>query len=185
LLFKLGNARPFLLNSTVQEDNLSFVVNLTNPDIYRSGHLLLPRGSLHITRSKLLRQSTCFETFRFINYGLSPVEVRFSIQFGADFADIFEVRGMARQARGSFREEQNGGEQIAFAYRGLDSVTRRTIVRCDPVPDSLTVAGAGFVQTLGPKQEKEFALTYSCEIEGGNSGFHRLELRPFSRGIGA
>jgi glycogen debranching enzyme len=110
LLFKLGNARPFLLNSTVQEDNLSFVVNLTNPDIYRSGHLLLPRGSLHITRSKLLRQSTCFETFRFINYGLSPVEVRFSIQFGADFADIFEVRGMARQARGSFREEQNGGE---------------------------------------------------------------------------
>ena len=166
LLFKLGNARPFLLNSTVQEDNLSFVVNLTNPDIYRSGHLLLPRGGLHITRSKLLRQSTCFETFRFINYGLSPVEVRFSIQFGADFADIFEVRGMARQARGSFREEQNGGEQIAFAYRGLDGVTRRTIVRCDPVPDSLTVAGAGFVQTLGPKQEKEFALTYSCEIEG-------------------
>jgi glycogen debranching enzyme len=171
LLFKLGNARPFLLNSTVQEDNLSFVVNLTNPDIYRSGHLLLARGSLHITRSKLLRQSRCFETFRFINYGLSPVEVRFSIQFGADFADIFEVRGMARQARGNFREEQNGGEQIAFAYRGLDGVTRRTTVRCDPTPDSLTISGAGFVQSLGPKEEKEFALTYSCEIEGSTPVF--------------
>src|SRR5690348_14299991 len=114
----------------------------------------------------MLRQSRCFETFRFINYGLSPVEVRFSIQFGADFADIFEVRGMTREARGNFREEQNGGEQIAFAYRGLDGVTRRTIVRCDPVPDSLTIAGAGFVQSLGPKEDKEFALTYSCEIEG-------------------
>jgi glycogen debranching enzyme len=166
LLFKLGNARPFLLNSTVQEDNLAFVVNLTNPDIYRSGHLLLARGSLHITRSKLLRQSTCFETFRFINYGLAPVEARFSIQFGADFADIFEVRGMTRQSRGSFREEQNGAEQIAFAYRGLDGVMRRTIVQCDPAPDSLTVASATFLQTLGPKQEREFTLTYSCEIEG-------------------
>jgi len=166
LLFKLGNARPFLLNSTVQDNNLSLMVNLTNPDIYRSGHLLLPRGSLHITRSKLLRHSTCFETFRLINYSLSPVEIRFSIQFGADFADIFEVRGMTRPQRGSFREEQNGGGQIAFAYRGLDGVTRRTVVRCDPPPDSLTIAGASFVQTLGSKEEKEFGVTYSCEIEG-------------------
>ena len=173
LLFKLGNARPFLLNSTVQEDNLSFVVNLTNPDIYRSGHLLLPRGSLHITRSKLLRHSTCFETFRLINYSLSPVEVRFSIHFGADFADIFEVRGMSRQQRGNCRDEQNGGEQIGFAYAGLDGVTRRTIVRCDPMPDSLTIAGASFVQTLASKEEKEFAFTYSCEIEGTTPVFIR------------
>jgi len=49
LLFKLGNARPFLLNSTIKEDNLLFVVNLTNPDVYRAGKIVLSRGTLHIT----------------------------------------------------------------------------------------------------------------------------------------
>src|ERR1043166_454492 len=52
LVFKLGNARPFLLDSTIKEDNLLFVVNLTNPDVYRSGKIALPRGTLHITRTK-------------------------------------------------------------------------------------------------------------------------------------
>ncbi|HSF59244.1 MAG TPA: glycogen debranching N-terminal domain-containing protein, partial [Candidatus Binatia bacterium] len=39
LLLKLGNARPFLLNSGIKEDNLILVVNLTNPDVYQSGKL--------------------------------------------------------------------------------------------------------------------------------------------------
>jgi glycogen debranching enzyme len=39
------------------------------------------------------------------------------------------------------------------------------------MPDSLTISGAGFVQSLGPKEEKEFALTYSCEIEGSTPVF--------------
>jgi glycogen debranching enzyme len=79
LVFKLGNARPFLLNSAVKEDNLLFVVNLTNADVYQAGQIVLPRGILHITRTKLLRQGTCYENLTFINYGLSPVEVKFSM----------------------------------------------------------------------------------------------------------
>ncbi|HYY24143.1 MAG TPA: glycogen debranching N-terminal domain-containing protein, partial [Candidatus Udaeobacter sp.] len=78
LLFKLNNARPFLLNSSVKEDNLVFVVNLTNPDVYRAGQIVLPRGTLNITRTKLLREGTCYENLRFINYRLAPVEVHFS-----------------------------------------------------------------------------------------------------------
>jgi glycogen debranching enzyme len=119
LLFKLGNARPFLLNSSVKEDNLLLVVNMTNPDVYRAGQLMLPRGTLHITRTKLLRHSTCYETVRFINYGLSPVEVHFSIEFGADFADVFEVRGMSRQRRGRRSDGEIEADQVYFAYEGL------------------------------------------------------------------
>jgi glycogen debranching enzyme len=166
LLFKLGNLRPFLLDSAIQENNLTFVVNLTNPDVYRDGHLSLPRGTLHITRSKILRRSSCFEIFRFINYGLSPVELGFSIQFGADFADLFEVRGMARERRGAYREEHDGGDRIAFGYRGLDGIDRRTTIRLVPAPAELIISGARFLQLLGPKEEREFAVTYSCEIQG-------------------
>ena len=164
LLFKLGNARPFLLNSTIDENNFLFVVNMTNPDVYRTGQLLLPRGTLHITRSKLLRGSACFETFRFINYGLSAVDVRFSIEFGADFADLFEVRGMTRKRRGTQLEGQTTPDCTVLAYEGLDGILRRTAVRCAPIPIEMTVLEATFVEWLQPKEEKEFSLIYTCEI---------------------
>jgi glycogen debranching enzyme len=169
LLLKLGNARPFLLNSTIKEDNLIFVVNLTNPDVYQAGKIAVARGTLHITRTKLLRQSTCYETVKFINYGLAPVEVQFSLEFGADFVDIFEVRGMTRQHRGVRRDEPPEADELRFAYHGLDGVLRRTRVRCSPAPDHLTVSGAFFRHKFQPKEEKEFFLSYSCDINGAPS----------------
>jgi glycogen debranching enzyme len=169
LLFKLGNARPFLLNSVVKEDNLVFVVNLTNPDVYQSGNLLLPRGTLHITRTKLLLQSTCYETLRFINYGLNEVEVYFSIEFGADFADLFEVRGMTRARRGVRSEGGSEVDRVWFTYEGLDGLVRQMRIQCDPAPKSLSPSAANFIQHLGPKEDKEFFLTYSCEVNGSVS----------------
>ena len=166
LVFKLGNGRPFLLNSVVQEDNLLLVVNLTNPDVYQSGTLLLPRGTLHITRTKLLRQSICYETLRFINYGLTSVDVYFSIEFSADFADLFEVRGMTRERRGIRNEGQINADQVCLTYEGLDGVTRQTRIQCDPAPENLTPFAANFIQRFGPKEEKEFFLTYGCAING-------------------
>lgn len=130
---------------------------------------MLPRGTLHITRTKLLRQSTCYETVRFINYGLSAVEVHFSIEFGADFADLFEVRGMTRVRRGVRSEEKIEANQLGFAYKGLDGVLRRTRIRCASAPDDLTPSGAAFIHRLGPKEEREFYLTYGCEINGSAS----------------
>jgi glycogen debranching enzyme len=175
LVFKLGNARPFLLNSVVTEDNSLFVVNLTNPDIYQRGQLMLPRGTLHITRTKLLRESTCHETLRFINYGLSSVEVYFSVEFDADFADLFEVRGMTRERRGVRKVGTIEADQLWFAYEGLDGVLRRTRIQCTSAPDDLTASWATFVQSLGPKEEKEFFLTYGCQIN--SSAFADVSYR--------
>ncbi|MET0586498.1 MAG: amylo-alpha-1,6-glucosidase [Candidatus Binatia bacterium] len=166
LLFKLGNARPFLLNSVVKQDNSLFVVNLTNPDVYQRGQLLIPRGTLHITRTKLLRQSMCHETLRFINYGLSSVEVRFSIEFDADFADLFEVRGMTRERRGVRSVGKIGADQLWFTYEGLDRVLRRTRIQCAAAPNDLIASGATFIEHLAPKEEREFFLTYGCEVNG-------------------
>jgi glycogen debranching enzyme len=170
LVFKLGNGRPFLLNSTVKEDNLLFVVNLTNPDVYHSGEIVLPRGTLHITRTKWLNDSTCYETLRIINYGLSGVDVYFSIEFAADFADIFEVRGMTRQRRGHQREPRLQPQGILFTYEGLDRRVRRTRIECSPPPHDVRASAAIFRPHLGPKEEQEFSLVYTCEIDGAVSG---------------
>jgi glycogen debranching enzyme len=185
LVFKLGNARPFLLNSGVKEDNLLCVVNLTNPDVYQSGKLLLPRGTLHIARTKLLRQSMCYETLRFINYGLSPVEVYFSIEFGADFADLFEVRGVTRARRGVRSEGRSEVDRVWFAYEGLDGLVRQMRIQCDPAPKNLTPSAANFVQYLGPKEDKEFFLTYGCEVNGSVNTLNHRQAHTEAQGNGS
>ena len=58
LHFKLGNARPFLLDSAIKDDNLLFVVNLTNPDIYQAGRIVLPRGTLQCLPKIKLRKDS-------------------------------------------------------------------------------------------------------------------------------
>ena len=164
LLLKLGHTRPFLLNSTVQKDNLLFIANLTNPDIYQAEKLILPRGTLHITRTKMLWQSACYETLRFGNYGLSSIDVQFSVEYSADFADLFEVRGMTRERRGVLHEATLERSRLRFDYTGLDSVVRRTQIECSPAPDSLSGYGLMFRYRLEPKEEREFHLTYLCQI---------------------
>ena len=54
LLLSLGPDRPLFLSSTVKEDNDVLAVDLTNPDVSRDGRIEVPRGRLHIARTKFL-----------------------------------------------------------------------------------------------------------------------------------
>lgn len=96
----LNNGRPMLLSSTVKEDNALLAVDLTNPDLYEEGRIAIPRGSVHVFRSRLLWNGVGYERFRLSNYSLAPVKMNLSIRFEADFADIFEVRGKKREKKG-------------------------------------------------------------------------------------
>jgi glycogen debranching enzyme len=75
LELRLGSVRPLLLSSTVRQSNDIFPVDLTNPDLQIDAETLLPRGILHIFRSKLLWQGCCYEHLRLSNHGLSGIKV--------------------------------------------------------------------------------------------------------------
>src|SRR5687767_8481826 len=47
LELRLGMLRPLLLSSTVTDDNAMVTADLTNPDIYREGEVLLARDTVH------------------------------------------------------------------------------------------------------------------------------------------
>jgi glycogen debranching enzyme len=163
LELRLGQQKPLLLSSTVKEDNALLTVDLTNPDIYLDEQEMMPRGSLHIFRSKFLWQGACFERLRVKNYGLSAVPVSFSLQFDADFADIFEVRGVKRQRRGERREHQMEGNSIFLGYEGLDGVVRQLRLECAPQPAEFTASSLRFEAFLQPNQQATFFLTAACE----------------------
>ena len=52
LLLSLGGERPLLLSSTVRQDNDLLAADLTNLDVTHDGEVVIPRGTLHIARTK-------------------------------------------------------------------------------------------------------------------------------------
>ena len=165
LVFNLGSTVPFLLSSTVQRDNLLLTVDLTNPDVYGKEAIVLRRGDLHIFRGKFIWQATCYEWLRITNYGLLPVEINFSFQFDSDFADIFEVRGVKREKRGSRLETEVGAQRVLLSYNGLDGVIRRTEINFDPAPASVTANEAFFKTVLTSKKNETYCLAYSFQTD--------------------
>jgi len=101
LVLELDGLPPFFLGSTVRDQNDQLSVALTNPDRILDGRVEVPLGTLHLAVRTLLWQGTCHWELRARNHGPDPVEASICLRFRADFADIFEVRGMRREARGS------------------------------------------------------------------------------------
>src|SRR5262249_25631012 len=58
-VLRLNDNRPLFLSSTVREDNGVLAVDLTNPDVYDGQQVAVPRGVLHVFRTKLLWEAAC------------------------------------------------------------------------------------------------------------------------------
>jgi glycogen debranching enzyme len=165
-VLELGRDRPLFLSSTIKEQNDLLTVDLTNPDIAGSDDVVVPRGTLHIFRSKFLWAGASYERLEIRNYGLDPVQVAFTLYFKADFVDIFEVRGTRRARRGESLPAEIESGSATLAYRGLDGVVRRSRIIIDPEPQALTSSEARFRFLLPPAQEKTIHVTVACETDG-------------------
>jgi glycogen debranching enzyme len=126
LLLDLNARRPFVLGSTIRDENDQLVVAMTNPDTMRDGVIHMPMGTLHLRLRTFLWRGTCYRQLLVKNHGAAPVSAILIFHYRADFADIFEVRGMQRKARGKDLPPEVRGGQVVLGYRGLDKEERRT-----------------------------------------------------------
>jgi glycogen debranching enzyme len=166
LILCLWNARPLLLSSAIKANNFLFTADLTNLDVSHLDRVVIPRGTLYLQRSKFLWQDACYEELAFINYGLSSLMVPFGMRFGADFADIFEVRGMHREKRGRRLEDRVVKDLILLSYEGLDKTVRQTRIQCEPMPQTVSPSDLQFEIHLKPGQKTAVRLAISCSARG-------------------
>jgi glycogen debranching enzyme len=162
--------RPLLLSSTVQNNNAVLNVDLTNPDVYQGDRLLLPKDTLHIARAKLLWNGRCHEALSLCNFGAEPRQFRLTLEFDADFADLFEVRGFQRPHRGSTERRVIDGRTVRFVYDGLDGIARTTEIQFDPEPDQLDVNRAQFTLELAHRARAAISIVVACRSLGDDSG---------------
>jgi glycogen debranching enzyme len=164
LLLDLEGNRPFFIGSTVRDQNDQLIVALTNHDLFRDGLTRVPVGTLHLSLKKFLWEGACYQRLRIHNYGLEPVETTLVFHVAADYADIFQVRGLARTRRGQDLAPVVGDDgRLTLGYRGLDDLVRRTHFRFDPPPESLTPAAARFAVRLKPQEQMALEMTVACE----------------------
>lgn len=188
---RLAQQLPLLLSSRIRTQNEAFGADLTNPDILVGGAIAVPRDLVHVYRSRFLFDGSLFESVRVSNHG--PVRVTFAItlDFDADFVDIFEVRGTPRPRRGQLLEPYVSAGQVAIAYLGLDGMTRRTRLTFEPEPETLTSSRAEYMVDLTPQQTMRVTIGVHCEGEQGPRGtrsydqaFHLAERQVATRVAG-
>ena len=171
---KLGGESPQLLRSTIRDDNAFFTVDAMNVDLSDGEFVSIPRGDLHVFRSKFLRGGLCYEFVRLSNYSLEWLETFITCEFDADYRDIFEVRGTRRGRRGICLPPEIGDSRIVLCYEGLDKVVRRTRLDFSIKPSQIGPAGARFDFGLRPKEEAALYITASFE-----EGDHRNTVFAF------
>jgi glycogen debranching enzyme len=163
LELRLNGAQLLLLSSNVQEDNAVLTVDLTNPDLMSRDGIALRGELIHVNRLKYIWQNAVYERFLVHNFDTREHFVTLGIRFGADFADLFEVRGKKRARRGQMSAERRSDASIVLRYLGLDGVERVTFLEFEPAPARLNTATAVFELSLGPGEGVRSVLRIACD----------------------
>ena len=114
------------------------------------GELDDPKLSFHLRRRQLIDKDMV-EQIELSNYAQRPVELVLVFRHEADYRDLFEVRGLRREARGELKDPVVVDvASYEFCYLGLDGDDYRTLVRYEHAPDELLPGMARFRVTLPP-----------------------------------
>jgi glycogen debranching enzyme len=172
----LNNKPPLLLGSNIRDDNTAFFVDLTNPDLIDEQRIVMEKDRVHILRTIFIWRDTAYQRLGLRNYGDQPIDLRLTILFENDFADLFEVRGAHRERRGQSRARIDNERRVLLSYDGLDGKSRQTALDFDPAPDQLKTDAAVYHLHLEPGEMRPLFLAISC-----NRGDSRP--LPFMRGL--
>ncbi len=148
--FSFGAVSPVVLDATQTGQVLSAV--FTNPAIrLATGNGGLPAQSLFVRRRRVI-SDRLREALSISNYSSEPQRVELRIRFGANFDDIFEVRGYARVSQPEPVQVAVDGHSATYRYRGTDGATRTSQLTFDPPPQRLLAGEAWYALALGPRE---------------------------------
>ena len=113
----VNGEQPLLLGSNLRDDNTLLSVDLTNPDFFVDGRIVLQKD-----RCTSRARSSCgaaghTSAWRCATTATAPSALR-CICFDSDFADLFEVRGLRRARRGAATNRVIGADRAMLSLSG-------------------------------------------------------------------
>ncbi|HET6380466.1 MAG TPA: amylo-alpha-1,6-glucosidase [candidate division Zixibacteria bacterium] len=158
----IAGRRPLLLGSIAKRDNSRLAIDLTNGDL-GEGPDRIGHGSVHLQRTKVLWDGVLYERWTLRNFALRKLRIPLTLRFAADFADVFEIRGIERPARGRRLSTLVSERSVVLRYIGLDGVIRRTRITFSRSPDLLEEGQASFHLELPDAREVTIEVSIACE----------------------
>jgi glycogen debranching enzyme len=174
---EVGGARPVALSYSTVDGRA--VVDSTNAQLQRGSREPIAQLSLSITRELMIAAGRLYYLIRMRNFLREPVTTTVSLAVGADFADMFEVRGgVRRTARGHALAPKHLARGVVLAYVGEDDAFREAIVEFDPKPDlvelGLDRARGHWRAVLEPGKPAAILMTAEPSVGGRRRPRRRL-----------
>ena len=156
----VAGRQPVLLSSTAERGYTS-TVELTNLEARMADGRTLPQATVHVRRTRFVADRL-YELLRVRNFHQAEVELVIDLHFDADFADLFEVRGLRRRKRGTRLAAKAEKDSLTLAYLGLDEVLRETIITFSDAPESIKQGRARWRLRIAPGER--FTIRYDVQV---------------------
>lgn len=143
-------------------------IDLTNTPLQLATDATIEQGVIHIDRFVELTQSSLVHTFTITNFHTTDLSLPLSLTIGADFRDLFEVRGVTRAQRGRDQAAQVDETGIRLSYLGLDQIERTTALCVDPPAHEIQADRVDWRLNLKRGEPVQICVTLTMD-ESGNT----------------
>jgi len=161
LRLTLGGLAPVLLSSAMESGHHA-VINATNPALLIDHELAVPQETLNIRRTALIADRLYYRV-AVRSFRPHPVATTVELSLAADFADVFEVRGVGRRTGGQVLAPSHDEGRLCFAYLAADGERRETLVELSPPPARVQLgterADLGWDVQIGAREAISLLIT--------------------------
>ena len=169
------------LSHSISDEEGACQIDLTNPYLRQAGEPVY-QGTLHVRRMLELHNNVLTQRILLTSYHSAPIALKLGVKVSADFRDLFEVRGLARDRRGTLHAPQMAREGVTLTYDGLDNVRRVTTLTLSPQATLAVPQGLFWDLTVAPGASTEVRLVVTLrtenddpiEFEGAGNGADSL-----------
>ena len=176
LELRVDGYRTVVLSSST-EQTFSSQIELTTGKSTTRDTYEIPENTVHIRREQLLASETLFDNFSFENFNFHELEIVVEVAYEADFMDVFQVRGVARQPLGHYYQPVVRRDSIVFHYCGLDRISRETVIHFSPEPERVDGTTARWKLRLPPFKRFQLNTTIVPHVEYRRSRSVRPDFR--------
>jgi glycogen debranching enzyme len=162
------------LNDTPPDRLSSHIHNAANATVIATNALIeLADGSLLRPHQVVLEHRVALDdglhlTLDLQNFSQRPLALSLRLELAADFRDLFDIRGIPRDRRGTLLEPRFEEGSVILGYRGLDGRVVETVIAFDR-PAAIRVL------RVAPDQPDEVATLLP--------GFDAIEFEPAPAGL--
>ncbi len=141
-------------------------IDLTNVTFITENQDIVEQGAIHIDRFIELEQDALVQTFTVTNFHTTVVPFNLTLTIGADFRDLFEVRGVLRKQQGVYLPVEQESNGVILRYCGLDKIERTTHLQCHPSAHHVHADRIDWVLNLQQGGSVEIRITAKISESG-------------------